>query len=234
MIEFVLELDGVSKAYGGLRPLRIGHLGMRAGDRVALVGLDGPAAEALVNLVTGASLPDQGRVALFGRDTASIANPEDWLASLEHLGMVSARAVLLDDLTVAQNIATAFTLSMDPVPADVMVRVRDLAAEAGLPAESLDQRVGDVSAGARARCHLAKALALHPVLLVLEHANALAGVDAMAFARTIAAVMRARGLAGLVITADEAFAHAAADRVLAVGAATGELKDRSGWRRFLP
>ena len=44
---------------------------------------------------------------------------------------------------------------------------------------------------------------------------------------------RARGLAVLVITADEAFARAAADRVLAVSAATGELTDRSGWRRFL-
>ena len=230
----LLELQDVSKSYGGLRPLRIARLALREGERVALVGLDGPAAETLVNLVTGASLPDQGRVALFGRDTASINDPEDWLALLERLGIVSARAVLLDELTVAQNIATAFTLSIDPVSGDVMADVRRLAAEVGLDASWLDRRIADAPPGVAARCHLAKALAMHPSLLVLEHANALVPEDAPALAITVGAAARARGLTVLVITAEDAFARAAADRVLTVNAATGELKDRSGWRGFLP
>jgi ABC-type transporter Mla maintaining outer membrane lipid asymmetry ATPase subunit MlaF len=232
--EAVLEFRNVIKGYGGLRPLRMEALTLHRGDRVALVGLDGAGAEAFVNLLTGASLPDQGQVALFGRDTASVVDADEWLNSLEGVGIVSARAVLLDDLTVAQNIATSFTLSLDPVAADVMAQVRGLAEEVGLDGPALDRRVADVPAGVAARCHLAKALALSPSLLVLEHANAIAGSAAAALGRTAGDVMRARGLAGLVITADEAFARAAADRVLAVSPATGELHDRSGWRRFLP
>jgi ABC-type polar amino acid transport system ATPase subunit len=230
----VLELRDVSKSYGGLRPLRIARLALREGERVALVGLDGPAAATLVNLVTGASLPDQGRVALFGRDTASINDSEDWLALLEHLGIVSARAVLLDDLTVAQNIATAYTLSVDPVSGDVMADVRRLAAEVGLETSWLDRGVADAPPGATARCHLAKALAMNPALLVLEHANAFAPDDAPALAVAVGAAAWVRKLAVLVITAEDAFARAVADRVLTVNAATGELKDRSGWRGFLP
>jgi branched-chain amino acid transport system ATP-binding protein len=232
--EPVLELQDVSKSYGGLRPLRIARLALREGERVALVGLDGPAAETLVNLVTGASLPDQGRVALFARDTASINDPEDWLSLLEHLGIVSARAVLLDDLTVAQNIATAYTLSIDPVSGDVMADVRRLAAEVGLDPDWLDRRVAESPVHVRPRCHLAKAMAMNPLLLVLEHANAFAPDDAPALACRVGDIARTRGLAVLVITAEDAFARAAADRVLTVSAATGELKDRSGLRRFLP
>ena len=229
-----VELTAVRKAYGGLRPLRIGHLALDPGDRVALLGLDAAAAEVFVNLLTGASLPDEGRVTLLGVDTASINEPDEWLALLEHLGIVSARAVLLDDLTIAQNIATAFTLSIDPVADHVMADVCRLADEAGVEPEWLERRVAEVPARVRPRCHLAKALALNPSLLVLEHANAIAPDDGPALAQVVAAAAKTRGLTALVITADEAFARAAADRVLAVSAATGELSDRSGWRRFLP
>lgn len=230
----VLELHDVSKACGGLRPLRIARLALREGERVALAGVDGPAAEALVNLVTGASLPDRGRVTLFGRDTASINDPEDWLALLERLGIVSARAVLLDELTLAQNIATAFTLSVDPPANDVMANVHRLAAEVGLAPEWLDRRVAESPSWVRPRCHLAKALALEPSVLVLEHANAFAPDDAPALARSVDEIARARRLTVLAMTADEAFARAVADRVLTINAATGDLKDRSGWRRILP
>jgi ABC-type multidrug transport system ATPase subunit len=231
--ETILAFRGVTKAYGGLRPIRTERLELHRGERVALIGLDGAAAEVFVNLLTGASLPDQGRVSLFGRDTSSISDADEWLASLERLGIVSARAVLLDDLTLAQNLATSFTLSIDPVGDDVMAQVRRLAAEVGLEATALERRVADVPSEDVARCHLAKALALSPSLLVLEHANAIAGDGAAAFGRTTSEVMRARNLTGLVITADDAFARAAADRVLAVSPATGELTNRSGWRRFL-
>ena len=54
----VLEFSGTSKAYGGLRPLRIAALRIAAGDRVAILGLDQPSADVFVNLATGATLPD--------------------------------------------------------------------------------------------------------------------------------------------------------------------------------
>ena len=167
---------------------------------MALVGLDGAGAEAFVNLLTGASLPDQGRVALFGRDTADFGDADDWLRSLDGLGIVSARAVLLDELSIAQNIATSFTLSIDPVADDVMVHVRRLAGEVGFEESGLERRIAEVPPGAAARCHLAKALALNPSLLVLEHANAIAPDDSPALARAIRRIAHDRGLTLLALT----------------------------------
>ena len=121
----VLEFSGTSKEYGGLRPLRIAALRVDAGDRVAILGFDQPSAEVFVNLATGATLPDAGDVSVFGRPTRAIDDSSDWLATVDRFGIVSERAVLLDGLTVVQNLAMPFTLEIEPPPG----RVRQARAE---------------------------------------------------------------------------------------------------------
>ena len=79
----VFELAGISKAYGGLRPLRVRSLVVRQGAIVALTGLDAPAAEMLVNLLTGATLPETGEVRVLGRPTSAITDADEWLASID-------------------------------------------------------------------------------------------------------------------------------------------------------
>jgi ABC-type uncharacterized transport system ATPase subunit len=228
----LIDVRGVTKNYGGLRPLRLAALTVNPGDRVAITGLDAPAAEILVNILTGAALPDEGEVRLFGRATAGIADAGDWMATLDRIGMVSPRAMLVEELTVAQGIAMAFTLSLDPIPGPVSADVARLARDAGLAAGDLGMRVSDAAPIVKARCRLARALATAPDVLVLEHANALVPDGAAEFGREIAALANARGMAVLALTADETFASAVAERVVALEAATGQLKARGGWRRW--
>jgi ABC-type uncharacterized transport system ATPase subunit len=230
--EPLLDIRGVKKTYGGLRPLRLAALAVAPGSRVAILGVDAAAAEILVNVITGATLPDEGEVRVFGRATSAISDANDWLSTLDRLGMVSPRAMLAEEFTVEQGIAMAFTLSLDPVPDAVAEDVARLAREAGLGAADLETRLSDASPLLKARCRLVRALATAPALLVLEHANALVADRAVAFGCEIAALARARGMAVLALTADEAFATAVADRVLALDAATGQLKPRNGWRRL--
>jgi hypothetical protein len=68
------------------------------------VGLDQVAAEVFTNLVTGAILPETGDIRVFGRPTSAIADSDDWLATVDRFGIVSERAVLLDQLSVLQNL----------------------------------------------------------------------------------------------------------------------------------
>ena len=80
------------KDYRGLRPLRIERLTLAAGEQVALLGFDQPAAEVFVNLITGATLPDPGEVRVLGRPTAAITDSADWLAaSIASASSASAR-----------------------------------------------------------------------------------------------------------------------------------------------
>ena len=232
MADPLIDVRGVKKDYGGLRPLRLAALTVGPGDRVAITGLDAPAAEILVTLLTGAALPDAGEVRLFGRATAAIADAEDWMATLDRIGMVSPRAMLADEFTLAQSVAMAFTLSLDPIPDPVSANVARLARDAGLAAGDLSMRVSDAAPLVKARCRLARSLATSPDVLVLEHANALVPDEAAAFGRAIAGLAKARGMAVLALTADETFASAVCERVFALDAATGQLKARGGWRRW--
>src|SRR3954469_1069852 len=123
----LLELSSVSKNYGALRPLRIEQLVLSPGDQVALLGLDQPAAEVLINLLTGASLPDAGHVRIFGRSTAEIVDSADWLTTLDRFGIVSERAALLEPMTVIQNMAVPFSLAIEPPPPDIIRQASALA-----------------------------------------------------------------------------------------------------------
>lgn len=230
----VLAARQVRKEYGGLRPLRIEQLSLSVGESVALVGFDQPSAQVLVDLLTGAVAPDSGEVELFGASTATIADADAWLAMLDRVGILSGRAVLLDMLSVEQNLALPFTLDLHALPMEVRTRVQALAAEVGLEPAHLGQAVAAVPAAVSLRVRLGRALAQEPTLLVAEHPNALVdGADVLALAADLRALVERRGLASLIVTADAAFAAAVAPRVLVFEPATGDLTERRSWAQRL-
>jgi ABC-type transporter Mla maintaining outer membrane lipid asymmetry ATPase subunit MlaF len=229
----VLHIVNVRKSYQALRPLRLRALTIAAGERIAVSGLDAGAAEVLVNLVTGASVPDEGEVDVLGRSTASIADGDEWLASLDRFGIVSPRAVLLDSATLLQNLAMPFTLDIDPVPADVASRAIALANEVGLAPDVVRQSIAQLTPEIRMRAHLVRAVALNPQLLILEHPTAaLPPHDRRRFGTDVARIAGARSLATLIISEDVEFSRAAAQRTLALNGATGELKRKRGFFGF--
>lgn len=225
-----IEIDAVVKHYAGVRPLRLASLAIAESERVAIAGIDGPGAEVFVNLVTGAAVPDEGEIRLFGRSTASVVDGDEWLASLDMFGIVSERAVLLEGATVAQNLALPFTLEIDPLTPETAARTRRLAAESAIQVEWLEQRAGDVPPEVRARIHLARAVALAPRLLLLEHPTAaLPDRDRVPFGALVARVCEARGLTALAVTRDLEFAGQAAHRTVALQPATGQLVPARRW-----
>jgi ABC-type branched-subunit amino acid transport system ATPase component len=229
----VLELSGVVKDYRGLRPLRIAVLSVAAGEHVALVGIDQVAAEVLINLITGATLPEAGDIRVFGRPTSAIADSADWLATVDRFGIVSERAVLLEQLTVIQNLAMPFTLEIEPPPDDARRQASALAREVGLPEPGWEQPIATLDAASRVRLRLGRALALDPAVLLLEHVSAgLSAQEAEALGADIRAIAKRRGAAILAATVDERFARAAAGRILTWAPATGRLTEGRTGRWF--
>ena len=233
MNDAVLQIRDVQKQYGALRPLRLRSLDVQHGATVAIVGLDAPAAEIFVNLVTGAMLPDTGQVRVFGVDTAAIGDAEDWLRRLDRFGIFSDRAVLLDELTTAQNLAMTFTLAIDPIAPEVRDRVDSLARDVVLAPHVLGRRVSDLTPLDKARVRLARAVALAPELLVLEHPTAsLAPPDVQPFARDLRRLAEHRSLTTVAVTAEARFASAITSDVRTLQPATGELAaDGGAWGR---
>lgn len=224
----VLSIASITKQYGALRPLRLERLDLQRGQQVALVGFDQPAAEVFINLVTGAGLPDSGTVTVTGRSTAAITDSDEWLGTLDRFGIVSERAPLLESLSVIQNLSLSFTLDIEPPPADVLDTVRALAVAVGLPQETWEQRAQHVSPADQLRVRLARALALDPVLVILEHPSAsLPRADVVPLGRQVRALLERRGVAAITLTVDRELADAIAPRTLTLDPVSGKLKE--GW-----
>jgi ABC-type lipoprotein export system ATPase subunit len=231
--EPLIEITGLTKHYQGSAPLWLDAFRLAAGQRVVITGLDAGAAEAFVLLVTGALLPEAGDVRIAGRSTREIASETEWLSSLDRFGLVTARAVLIEALPVAANLALPLTLSIDPIAADVRRRVEALAGEAGLALERLDAPAATLSADERMRVHLARALANDPDALLFEHPTAaLAAPAARAFGETLRRLGSARPVGWVALTNDDAFARASGGERFQWRASRGDLV-RRGWFRRL-
>jgi ABC-type transporter Mla maintaining outer membrane lipid asymmetry ATPase subunit MlaF len=221
-------MKGVEKHYGALRPLRVNDLRVSARETTMLIGLDRPAAEILVSLITGAALPDRGEVVSLGRQTRDIVDSDEWLSFVDRFGIVSDRIVLLEAMTVAQNLAISFDLELDPIPGDVRALVASLADEAEIDPPLLEMRVAEATAPLRSRVYLARALALNPEVLILEHPTAgLTREDGIAYAAVVKRISGTRRLTLLGLSMDEQFAKATGGRLLFWRPATGEIRSRS-------
>jgi len=230
----LIALHDVVKPYGGPAPLRVQRLEIGAGDRLALGGLDAGAAETLVHLVTGAALADSGEVLIAGTNTRAIATDTAWLASLDRFGIVTDRAVLIEKLTVASNLALPLTLAIDPMSEETRRRVDAVAAEVELAADRLDIPVTSLTPPERLRLHLARAIAPDPQLLILELPTAPLNdpTASAAFGRILDRVSRARGLAVFALTIDDEFARASGATRCRLDATSGKLLRRRFWQRI--
>jgi ABC-type polar amino acid transport system ATPase subunit len=125
---------------------------------------------------------------------------------------------------VIQNLALPLTLEIDPVPEEARQKVMALGIECDIPYDWLAQPVAAVPPAVRARVHLARALALGPAVLLLEHPTAAIPEEERAtFGAVVARVCDARALTALAITLDMTFARSAAHRTLTLQPATGQL-----------
>ena len=228
-----VHIREVTKDYRALRPLRVRELDLLPGESVALLGFDRAAAEVFVNLVTAATLPDAGRIEIFGRRTSDIQDADTWLSSLDGFGILSDRQVLLDNMTAEDNLTMPLTMALHDVDSGVRARVAALAEEIGLRSDEVRQPIVMLTPGSRMRVRLGRALAPDPRILLSEHPNAsLSAADLAQFAEDYARIVARRRITSVVLTADPAFASAIAPNVFTLQPATGELRSPSAWRRL--
>lgn len=231
--DLAISLRDISRNYHALRPLRVRQFDLRQGESVVLLGFDQAAAEVLVNLITGATLPDEGTIEIFGTPTSAIGDADSWMKALDDFGILSERVVLLEELTAEQNLTLPLSLDMEDAGDSIRARVRSVAAEVGLDSALLNRAASSLDPSARLRLRLGKALATNPRVLLAEHPNAtLHASDLPVFAADLSRIISRRSLAALILTADRTFAQATSGRVLTLQPASGELKPAAGWRQW--
>jgi ribose transport system ATP-binding protein len=97
----LIEVEGVSKSFPGVRALSNVHFELMPGEVHALMGENGAGKSTLMKILAGVYTKDGGKILLEGREVA-FANPRE--AQAAGVGIIHQELQLMNHLTVAQNI----------------------------------------------------------------------------------------------------------------------------------
>ena len=216
----IVALEGVTKAFGGLRAVADVTLRVRAATVHSVIGPNGAGKTTLVNLVAGFDTPDAGRIALAGAPIAGQAP-----SSIARRGLVRTFQTpqLFEALSVLDNVRVGAVghrlgslaiallgLRRDATAADA--RARAALAAVGL-GEWTTTPAADLPFGHRRRLEIARALAAGARVFVLdEPAAGLAPAEVEALDALLAR-LRAAGLTIVLIEHHVDLVMAISDRV---------------------
>jgi len=159
----ILDLQSVSKRYGGTQALAKTDLAVETERTTVLIGPSGCGKTTLLRLMIGLLAPDEGRV-LFRGQPLTAANVR---ANRVHMGYVVQDGGLFPHLTATENVCLMAQHLGWARPRQA-ARAGELAQLVRLPASVLARYPAEISGGQRQRVGLMRALMLDPQLLLLD------------------------------------------------------------------
>jgi len=214
----LLELENVSKAYGGVQALAAVSLRIAPGEVVGLVGDNGAGKSTLVKTMAGAIRPDTGRIRFQGRPV-ELRNPND----AKDLGIqtVYQDLALCDNLDAVQNLFLGRELVGPRLfggrirRAQAQQRSREVLRRLRLDSISLSRPVGAMSGGQRQNIAIARSILWKPNLVLLDEPTAALSHTASAQVGRLIRQLAEDGLGVLVVSHDiHQFVVEVTDRVV--------------------
>ena len=187
--EYILELQNVSKTFGSLLAVDKISFQLQTGEIHAILGENGAGKSTLMNLIYGLYKPTNGRFFISGQEK-QLKSPRDAIAN--GIGMVHQHFMLVENLTVAENIALYLSHfskdRRDPHQIEPISRFNKISEirfkknEAIQITEALSQKydmavdprapIGSLSVGLKQRVEILKALSVDSRILILDEPTA--------------------------------------------------------------
>ena len=166
----MLELKNITKTFGSVVANNDVSISVEKGTIHAIVGENGAGKSTIMRIAYGFYTADSGEILFDGKPVA-INNPHDAIAL--GIGMVHQHFMLVDTMTVAENIILgaetggAVSLDLDRANRDILALSNEL--RLGVNPKAL---IEDISVGAQQRVELLKALYRNANLLILDEPTA--------------------------------------------------------------
>jgi branched-chain amino acid transport system ATP-binding protein len=233
----ILTVSGLTKRFGGLTAVSDMELRLGAGELVSVIGPNGAGKTTLFNILSGHERPNAGAIAFEGRSIAGLS-PERLaalgIARTFQNGRVFGNLSVEDNVLIGAHTRLRAVRPRVPVfgpvlelllalirPSSVVAEERALRAEVReilgefgdrlLP--RLEQPAYGLSYANRRRVEIARALALRPLLLLLDEPTAGMNPTETAEMQTLIGALKARGLPILLIEHKLEMVMALSDRV---------------------
>jgi ribose transport system ATP-binding protein len=221
--EYVLELDGISKSFPGVKALDKVSLELRKGEILALVGENGAGKSTLINCITGVLKPDEGEIRIQG-SAVHIRNPQ---ASVDlGISVVHQERNLIPTFDVGENIffekicgKTHSLISrkwMHEHALPLLERVR-LKID---PSASVE----DLSSAQKQLIEIARALSLNASILLLDEPTASISIQEADMLLDIIQDLKKQGVSIIYVShkLEEIFASADRVKVIRDGKSVGD------------
>lgn len=170
--ETILEVENVTKRFGGLTALNKVSFRLKRGEIFGIIGPNGAGKTTLFNVICGVYSPEEGKIVFNGEDITGLSP-----FKITRKGIARTHQVVkpLNELTVLENVMVGACFGKDYKP---LGEAREMALEildlTGL-IERADLPAGKLNVPEKKRLELSRALASNPVILLLD--EVLAGLN---------------------------------------------------------
>jgi ABC-type sugar transport system ATPase subunit len=213
--EYIVEMKGICKRFGGVQALMYVDLELRRGEIMGMVGDNGAGKSTLMKILSGAYLADEGEIYIDGHK-AHIQNPQD--AFNLGVGMIYQDLALFNNLDVAKNIFIGRELTRGPFgllmdKKRMYKRAEEVIRDFRVDIKSPKMNVARMSGGQRQMVACARAIAFQSKVLIMDEPTAALGVTEASKLLGLIKSLKDMGLSILLITQRIPDILAIADRV---------------------
>ena len=209
----LLKLEGLQKFFGGLRAVDGIDLEVSRGTVHALIGPNGSGKTTTLNVVNGIYKPTGGRIIIDGNDV-TLKSPHERAA--HGLGRTFQNIRLFPSMSALENVIVGAQRDNNPIePGGTALRARAMSALqfVGL-ADKADAIVRSLPYGHQRLVEIARALAGHPKLLLLdEPAAGLNQTEKMELVELLKKLRSGHGLTVFLIDHDMGLVEKVSDRI---------------------
>jgi len=207
----ILQLQDVSKRFGGLQALAHATFDLPKGQILGLIGPNGAGKTTLFNCINGVYPPEEGHVLFLGEDITGL---KPYRIARRGLARTHQIVQPLEELTVLENVMVGSCFGHEQRSLsraeEIAIEVLDFVGLGG----RRDQLAASLNVAQKKRLELARALAARPHLLLLD--EVLAGLNPTEIAEMVEVVRQIRDQ-GVTILIIEHVMHAlmnVSDRVI--------------------
>ena len=169
----LLEVSGVSVSFDGFKAINNLSFQIGKAELRAVIGPNGAGKTTFMDIITGKTRPDEGRV-IYGDKGVSLLTMSESRIAQAGIGRKFQRPTVFEDQTVADNLAIALKKPRGPLAvlmfkstAPDATRIEELAREIGL-SPALHAKAGELSHGQKQWLEIGMLLAQEPKLLLVD------------------------------------------------------------------
>ncbi len=169
----LLEVSGVSVTFDGFRAINNLSINFAPAELRAIIGPNGAGKTTFMDIVTGKTKPDEGKV-IWGEKNISLLGLSESQIAMEGIGRKFQKPTVFEAQTVRQNLAMAlknprgpFAVLFHKKTAANAARIEEVAEQIGL-ADNLTRIAGELSHGQKQWLEIGMLLAQEPRLMLVD------------------------------------------------------------------